>query len=130
MDELRTRAETLQAAVADALTRIQFGVCSPGSRSSTRRWQLQLWANADAAQSVVKEQASLEKRLQPWQGIQQSVDEAVELLGLHDTTMEAEIAAQVQAAETAFEELKEELKFSGVRRIRCHYEPACRRRGQ
>lgn len=115
MDELRTRAETLQAAVADALTRIQFEqLLARKQELDTQVAATDFWANADAAQSVVKEQASLEKRLQPWQGIQQSVDEAVELLGLHDTTMEAEIAAQVQAAETAFEELKEELKFSGV----------------
>ena len=115
MDELRTRAETLQAAVADALTRIQFEqLLARKQELDTQVAATDFWANADAAQSVVKEQASLEKRLQPWQGIQQSVDEAVELLGLHDTTMEAEIAAQVRAAEVAFEELKEELKFAGV----------------
>ena len=115
MDELRTRAETLQAAVADALTRIQFEqLLARKQELDTQVAATDFWANADAAQGIVKEQASLEKRLQPWQAIQQSVDEAVELLGLHDTTMEAEIAVQVQAAETAFEELKEELKFSGV----------------
>lgn len=115
MDELRTRAETLQAAVADALARIQFEqLLARKQELDTQVAATDFWANADAAQSVVKEQASLEKRLQPWQGIQQSVDEAVELLGLHDTTMEAEIAAQVRAAEVAFEELKEELKFAGV----------------
>jgi peptide chain release factor 2 len=115
MDELRTRAETLQAAVADALARIQFEqLLARKQELDTQVAAADFWANADAAQSVVKEQAGLEKRLQPWQGIQQSVDEAVELLGLHDTTMEAEIAAQVRAAEIAFEELKEELKFAGV----------------
>jgi peptide chain release factor 2 len=115
MDELRTRAETLQAAVADALARIQFEqLLARKQELDTQVAAADFWANADAAQSVVKEQAGLEKRLQPWQGIQQSVDEAVELLGLHDTTMEAEIAAQVRAAEVAFEELKEELKFAGV----------------
>ncbi len=115
MDELRTRAETLQAAVADALARIQFEqLLARKQELDTQVAATDFWANADAAQGIVKEQASLEKRLQPWQGIQQSVDEAVELLGLHDTTMEAEIAAQVRAAEVAFEELKEELKFAGV----------------
>ena len=115
MDELRTRAKALQAAVDDALTRIQFGrLLARKQELDTQVAAADFWANADAAQNVVKEQASLGKRLQPWQSIQQSVDEAVELLGLHDMTMEAEIAAQVQAAEVAFEELKEELKFSGL----------------
>ncbi|MBL8121469.1 peptide chain release factor 2 [Candidatus Saccharibacteria bacterium] len=114
MDELRTRAETFHAAVRDALGRIHFD-------ELTARKQLldaqssdpDFWADPDTAQPVVKEQAALDKRLQPWHSLQQSAQEIIELLELQDESLSDEIASQLQTAQTAFAALKEELKFSG-----------------
>ena len=114
MDELLSRARALQSAIADALQRIGF------EQLQARKTELDtivaapdFWNTALAAQTAVKEQSSLEKRLQPWVQIRQSVNEAVELLGLGDPSLVKEVAAQVQVAEDMFVELKEELKFSG-----------------
>ena len=115
MDELQRQTSELQVAVADALERIGFAKLLERKNAVD---QLVLapdfWNDTEAAQKVVKEQASLEKRLQPWVSLKQSVDDAVELLALGDKSIEVEVASQVKTAEETFAELKEELKFSGL----------------
>ncbi|MFZ2513899.1 MAG: peptide chain release factor 2, partial [Candidatus Saccharimonadales bacterium] len=71
------------------------------------------WNEPEAAQKTVKEQATLEKRIMPWEKLWQSIDEAIELLETGDETIETEMTSQVKQAEIDFAELKEELKFSG-----------------
>lgn len=114
MDELRAQAEEFRIAVADALGRIHFeDLTARKQLLDTQTTAADFWNNPDAAQPVVKEQAALDKRLQPWQGLKQSAQEIVELLELQDETLSDEIASQLQMAQTAFAALKEELKFSG-----------------
>ncbi len=114
MDELQQQATDLQAAVADALVRIGFEkLLERKTALSEQTSAPDFWNDPEAAQRVAKEQAALEKRIQPWADLQQNVADAVELLALGDKTIEAEVASQVKKAEATFTELKEELKFSG-----------------
>lgn len=114
MDQLHADALELQKSVDDALARIGF------KKLSVRKAELdeqaanpELWQDNDTAQAVVREQASLEKRLAPWRALKQSITEVVELSALNDPALQIDLDAQLKTAMDEFSDLKEELKFSG-----------------
>jgi peptide chain release factor 2 len=114
MEESLRSAKALQDAVQSALMRIGFDVMK--TRYATLTGIINepsFWNEPEAAQKTVKEQATLEKRIMPWEKLRQSIDEAIELLETGDETIETEMTSQVKQAENDFAELKEELKFSG-----------------
>lgn len=114
MDQLHTEAKRLQKELADALTRIGFmhleqkKTAIDGEASDPGLWQ-----DPDHAQAVMREQASLDKRLSPWRELEGQVSDIVELSEVDDASLEEDLAKQLLAAQTDFAELKEELKFSG-----------------
>lgn len=114
MEQLTTEAQALKSQLDDALTRIGF------AKLETRKTELDvaandptLWQDNDRAQKIVREQAMLEKRLTPWQGLRQSVADILELLELGDESLQHDLTEQLKTAQKQFAELKEELKFSG-----------------
>ncbi|QQS19324.1 peptide chain release factor 2 [Candidatus Saccharibacteria bacterium] len=114
MDELQRRAQELQASVAEAQDKIGFEQLSNRKQMvDEQTLEQNFWNDPTAAQKAMKEQASLDKRLRPWIELKQSVDDAIELLALHDSALETEVLQQVKMGEKTFLELKEELKFSG-----------------
>lgn len=115
MEELISRTQELQKTVAAALE--QIGYESMTARNENLLRQIEepdFWSSPSAAQAIVKEQATLEKRVGPWRVLKQTVDDAAELLSLRDPSIETEVAFQVAKAEDDFTALKEELKFSGA----------------
>ncbi len=72
-----------------------------------------LWKDADKAQSVLREQSALDKRLAPWRIVRQSVADVLELSDMKDDSLSADLAEQLDAARVQFDGLKEELKFAG-----------------
>jgi peptide chain release factor 2 len=114
MEESLRSAKALQDAVQTALMRIGFDVMKTRYATLTAIInEPSFWNEPEAAQKTVKEQATLEKRIMPWEKLRQSIDEAIELLETGDETIETEMTSQVKQAENDFAELKEELKFSG-----------------
>jgi peptide chain release factor 2 len=114
MEESLRSAKALQDAVQSALMRIGFDVMKTRYATLTAIInEPSFWNEPEAAQKTVKEQATLEKRIMPWEKLRQSIDEAIELLETGDETIETEMTSQVKQAENDFAELKEELKFSG-----------------
>lgn len=114
MEQLHNRALDLQQAIGDALARIGI------ERLEARKAELDteaadphLWQNNDRAQTVLREQAALDKRLQPWQAVRQSVADVLELLAMQDSALLGDLTQQLDRAEQQFNELKEELKFNG-----------------
>jgi peptide chain release factor 2 len=115
VDDLQRQAQEVQSALADAMQRIGFDALqAKKAELDAQVLAPDFWDNPEKAQKIVKEQASLEKRIQPWVGLKQSVGEAIELIELGDSSIETEIASQVKTAQDTFAELKEELKFSGI----------------
>ncbi len=115
MEDLQRQTEKLHTLVAEALERIGYIKLENRKRElDSLSTAPDFWNSPETAQKVAKEQASLEKRLEPWVELKQTLDDAVELLALGDKTIVNEVAAQVKLAEKTFTELKEELKFSGV----------------
>lgn len=114
MDRLHDEALELQRQVAQALDRIQF------ERLNERKAQLDeqakdpdLWQDNDRAQTILREQTSLDKRLTPWRELQQATADIVELSGLKDESLQADLEQQLSSAAECFSVLKEELKFNG-----------------
>lgn len=114
MSELQTEASLLQEQVTDALTRIGFEKLEQrGSELGEQAKNPDLWQDNEKAQSVLREQSTLEKRLAPWRAVRQSVADVLELSQMGDASLADDLSKQLVAARAQFTELKEELKFSG-----------------
>jgi peptide chain release factor 2 len=115
MEQLLKRAETLQADIATACQKLQI------AEQSNELLALQedatatdFWNNATSAQEIMKRIARLNGRTQPWLELSRLVDDLVDLLKLKDESLRADIETQLDQAQQAFEELKQQLKFSGI----------------
>jgi len=71
------------------------------------------WNDPQAAQEVVKQQAKLERRITPWQKLLQDSKDLVELAGLQDESMQADLSRQLEQVTNEFAGLKDELKLAG-----------------
>ncbi len=114
MDSLQTAAHALQVEVQNALERIGYErLVSRKKELDEQAAQPDLWQDAAQAQTILREQSGLEKRLAPWRELTQILTDVIELAALNDKTLTTDLRTQLGAAEQSFAELKEELKFSG-----------------
>jgi peptide chain release factor 2 len=114
MDSLQTAAHALQAEVQNALERIGYErLVARKKELDEQAAQPDLWQDAAQAQTVLREQSGLEKRLSPWRELTQALTDVIELSALDDKTLTTDLRAQLRTVEQSFAELKEELKFSG-----------------
>lgn len=114
MDQLRSSAAELQKSLLDALERIGYSVLESRKLSlDTQASDPELWQNNENAQKVLREQSSIEKRIEPWRALRQSVADVVELSALNDESLRADLVKQLEMATERFGILKEELKFGG-----------------
>lgn len=114
MDQLHIEAEQLNVQVLDALRRIGYDVLrAKKAELDKQASDPGLWQDNDKAQSVLREQAALDKRLTPWQNLSGSLADLIELTELGDESLHDDLSRQLLEAQTQFSLLKEELKFSG-----------------
>ena len=114
MDASSNAARELQVAVKDAVERLTIPELQ--KQLATQQAQSQaadFWNDNLGAQAVMKQIAKLESRIKPWQQLQASVNDIVELLALQDSQMADELNSQLAAAVAAFRALKETLKLNG-----------------
>lgn len=71
------------------------------------------WQDTAKANQIAKRAGELKNRLAPWQNLQSSINELVEIIKLKDESLQTEIKKQQVELSELFEELKTELKFSG-----------------
>jgi peptide chain release factor 2 len=71
------------------------------------------WADNKTAQEVMKKQATLQARTEPWQKLERELKELNELLDLNDSSLKTDLEQQLEKAQVRFNTLKEDLKFSG-----------------
>lgn len=114
MQDLKSGTDALQAELTVALVKLKFDdllrqkqaldnqVLAPG-----------FWDAPEAAQDVVKRQAKLERRVQPWLQLREHVADLVELVALDDPTMRADLEEQLREGQATLAALKDALKFSG-----------------
>lgn len=114
MEGLQTEAAQLKQQLDNALLRIGFEKLERRKRElDEQASDPGLWQDNDRAQKVLREQSALDKRLAPWAAVSQSVNDVLELVELGDASLANDLSAQLATAKQQFDELKEELKFSG-----------------
>lgn len=114
MGELSNDAEALRGRLDDALARIGFDELHAKHTTLTDEMaKPDFWNDPEQAQKISQEQAALQRRIQPWQAIDTELHELSEMIALGDSSLDEDLAVQLRALETSFDELKEELKFSG-----------------
>ncbi len=72
-----------------------------------------VWDDPERAQMLSKQAAALRSQIEPWQELKSQIGEAMELVGLGDESLLAEIETQVAAMEQQYEKLSTELLFNG-----------------
>ena len=71
------------------------------------------WSDNLHAQDVMKQISKLEARVKPWQELREYIIDDIELLETHDPAVEAELAQHLATLAQRFDELKQDLKFTG-----------------
>ena len=111
---MEAQARELQAAVATAMERLQVSALTARLAAlQLQTGEADFWQQPDKAQIIMKDIAKLELRVDPWNQLAASLAEIVELSAAGDSSLEAELQGQLDAAQRQFESLKEELKFNG-----------------
>lgn len=72
-----------------------------------------VWQDNSNAQAKSKQQASLQKQIEPWQRLKKQLLELNELADLDDQTLLKECESQLETLEKTFHKLKKDLQFSG-----------------
>lgn len=114
MDNLSKQGDELAIAIEQALVKLDI------NKLEARLGELQeqtsdpnLWSDQMRAQTLMKEQASIEGRVAPWRQLQSTVQELQELLALNDDSLLDDLTKQLDAAQRTFERLKTQLMFDG-----------------
>jgi peptide chain release factor 2 len=114
MDEQLKNSRQLQVELAEAMQRLQIDqLAAEQTALQAQSEQPGFWDDSTKAQETMKQIAKLEARVGPWQKLQKSVAELVELFALGDASMTSELNQQFTEISARFAELKEELKLSG-----------------
>lgn len=114
MDNLKQQARHLHDDIVSALKRLHFDkLVLQKKQIDARVAEPDFWNEPAKAQEIVKQQSKLERRLRPWQKLKQNIDVVVEFAELGDETMLEDLRLQLEQTQQAFNDLKDELKFSG-----------------
>jgi peptide chain release factor 2 len=114
MEDIQKQAAQLLDGIVDAMRRLEIERLQRELADLTKQSQaVDFWNDATAAQDIMKRLSKLQERTAPWQELQQSVRDIQELVTLNDATLHDDLARQLQAAETRYTALKEQLKYSG-----------------
>jgi peptide chain release factor 2 len=114
MEQITRQLDTLAQEIAHALSRIN------ASEVAAEIIQLQkqmaapdFWKDNLAAQKVSQRESKLRSQIEPWQHLDRDVQEARELANSGDTSLQKELAEQVQTLQETYNALKKELLFNG-----------------
>jgi peptide chain release factor 2 len=114
MEPLKKKIEQLKSEIDQACDRIELDKLQNELKQAREDMaRPDFWQDNLKAQEVSKKEADLARRIEPWQKLQDSVDDLQELVEVGDESMQSELVAQVEQLENQFEELKKELRFQG-----------------
>ncbi len=71
------------------------------------------WSDVETAQQISKRQAALTTRTEPWVSLKQGITDMLELAQANDPSLNGDIETHTQELTKIFNNLKDELKFSG-----------------
>ena len=114
MDNLQKRAEALRKAVLEATEKIKLADTKTEIIELDRLMaQPDFWQDPKKAAEISKKQSELTQRLEPWQNLEQGIQDIVELTELKDESLQTDIDKQLQNLEQLFDLQKKELRFQG-----------------
>lgn len=114
MDELLKKAGNIRQLVDEALQKLGIAQLEAELKTLQARSQApDFWQDNQSAQTVMKQIAGLESRIQPWRQLEKQVRDTIELIELGDESLSEHIATDVAGAERQYQQLKTQLKFSG-----------------
>ena len=114
MEQLKKQILELQELVSDAAKRIGLERLEHDlGELRLQMGQPNFWNDNQKAQTITKKSAELERRIEPWRTLADSVFELRQLAELEDESMSQDIQKQLQVYKARFEQLRKELRFSG-----------------
>ena len=114
MEDTKKTVEQLLHDCGVAMDRLKIEELSQEFKSiSKETLQPNFWDDNRVAQTVVKRQASLQSRVEPWQKLNAEIRDVLELVNLDDTSLADDLGTQITQLQTRLNLLKEDLKFSG-----------------
>jgi len=115
MEDLHQEALDLQAEIEATVETLDVDkLIEQKARLDEQVADPDFWQDVTKAQSIVKQQAKLERRIAPWQQLRGDANDAVELSSLDDDSLRSDLSQQLTEMTEHFEELKESLKLSGL----------------
>ncbi len=113
MDTVIRNANDLQMEIRAALDKLHFNeLLQSRAKLYEDMARPDFWSDANKAQEVSKQHASLARRIRPWEELTNEVRDILELAQLHDTEIQADLERQLRSARSKFDELKSDLKFN------------------
>ena len=113
MQELKRTLVQLQDDLAAALKQLHFDDLEREERDLREQMSHpDFWDDSGRAAEAGKRQAQLEKRLQPWRLLQQSVSDLAELADLDDPSLADELQTNLHNLTEQFNSLKNDLKLT------------------
>lgn len=113
MEQLQKQITEQVAIITDACERIKLAQLEAQLKSLTDQTaDPDFWQDAQKAGTIMKEQATLKARVEPWQQLRDEAKDLAELGGLNDTSMQAELEQQLQNLIKKFDALKGELRYN------------------
>jgi peptide chain release factor 2 len=114
MQDLLKQAKELSAAIYDATRKLGLDELEKELKANQEQSQKpDFWTDNQKAQETTKQVSKLEGRIKPWRELETSIDEILELAETGDESLTADLDNQLKHAQTKYEELKSELKYSG-----------------
>ncbi|MGF7228936.1 MAG: peptide chain release factor 2 [Candidatus Saccharibacteria bacterium] len=114
MEELIQGVDDVRAELDAAFEKLHIDELEAQNEAfKTQMAAADFWTDTQKAQEISKQQSKLEKRILPWLELREKLSDIAEFSTLDDTTMQEELASQLDTVVGKFAELREELKFSG-----------------
>jgi len=114
MQELISQFIQLQSAVAEALKTLKTAQLETELAGLVKQSQAaDFWNDQTKAQAAMKQQSSLQARIEPWRSLEKQTADALELAQMNDASVESELKNQHIQLEKDFSSLKRQLQFSG-----------------
>jgi peptide chain release factor 2 len=114
MQELISQLKTLHSAIAEAIVTLKLTEAEVELAALVQQSQAaDFWSDQTKAQAAMKQQSSLQARVEPWRSLESQVTEALELAQMNDASVHAELQSQCSKLEATFNELKRDLQFNG-----------------
>lgn len=113
MEQLQKQINDLVGVIKDACVRLKLADLEERLKTLTDKTSNpDFWQDAQQAGAIMKEQAALKARVEPWQELRQEAIDLKEMAELNDATMQTELEQQLRNLNKKFDSLKGELRYN------------------